>query len=91
MEVGGSEKKLVLFPHRQMKPSHGSACVAQSILSHVSRSGDASLQIEGPLACQEVRLILCKGKMEENQVGHWYQLTQACGRLVSKQAPWALT
>lgn len=65
LEVGGFEKKVVLFPHGQMKPSHGSTCVAWNTLSHMSRSRDTSPQmVEGPSARQVVRLILHKGKME---------------------------
>lgn len=62
--MGGIEKKVVLFSHQQVKPSHGSACVAWSILRHVSRSGDTCLQREGPLSRQVVGLILHRGKME---------------------------
>lgn len=54
LEVGGVGKKVVLFPHQHMKPSHRSACVAWSILCHLSRSGDTCLQIEGPLSRQVI-------------------------------------
>lgn len=64
LEEGGFEKKVVLFPQGQMKPSHGSACVARNILSHMSTCRDTSPQVEGPSARQVVRLILHKGKME---------------------------
>lgn len=67
LEVGGFEKKVVLFPHEQMKPSHGPACVAWNMQSHMSRSRDTSPQIEGPLAPQVVRLILHKRKMEVSE------------------------